>query len=135
MTVIIVVGVIVTIGVLIWGVFAINNYCDEKYEYKPFGIGNTLLMVLVWIFGLVALFSIPEAGSSLQLYEHLVNFDLSGEYLDSISAIFIGLGIMLVFLIRVTIKTNFLIAILALLIQLIGAIFIIIIAFLFVKKK
>ncbi len=101
-----IVGAVLGLGLLVWSAFALNTYSENKYSYSPFNIRTILGMVgtvLLLIFGAVVISEPVALKNSLMIISIICFFAI---------------------LIRISIKTNFIIGVYSTIIILIASIII-----------
>jgi uncharacterized protein len=106
-----IVGAILLLLLIIGSVPRMNNACATKYQYKPFNITNTLLMLLPYICLLGALVYYDTSQAAIYYFWNLNQL------------IFLGVGLLVIvcLLVKIVFRTNIFIGIYATLLLLIGA--------------
>ena len=119
LTIVVIVAIIVGVA---GGANALNKYSEERYEYRPFTLSTVSVTFLAAILFLVAMFWVdPELGT----------YGTDAIVMGAASAVlYLGLAV------RLVLKTNVLIGVLAALIHLVGAVVLIfIVAVIFLWRQ
>lgn len=115
MTVLAILGAFFFIAIIVWSIDAIDEYSENKYDFRPFSIKNTALMLIPPVLLLLTHFFIKE-GASWQDNLHDLNI---------IVLIILALISFLGIFIYIAKNSNFYIALYSSTLQVIGAVIII----------
>lgn len=117
------VGLFIFIGIAL----AINEKCEERYQYKPFNIGNTSAMAIA--IGLVgaSLFILPEGHNIQAALEQAIQLEFPEQTLNSVALVGISILIAVFVYINLIVKTNIFVATFAFIVQLVAAVLLIVI--------
>ena len=125
MTVVKIVIAIAAIALIGWLLSRMQTYSEKKYGFPPFSLITFAIMVVGWVFFLLAIYVLPEQNTMREVYAAIKAISFPKPISNSIALVLLsGIAFLFVFGL-VTIKTNPIFALIATIVQAIGALLIV----------
>src|SRR5208337_1090619 len=115
MTVLAIIGGLILLAILVISIIEIDEYSENKYDYKPFSIKNTCLMIIPPALAL----------SSVFFYDKQLPWQQNLHNLNIIILLILAIISFILIFIRIAISTNFWIALYSSIIQFFAALIIV----------
>jgi mannose/fructose/N-acetylgalactosamine-specific phosphotransferase system component IIC len=108
MTVLIILGVLMGIGILAWLAKSLDEYARHKYKFSMLNRWHFGALVAALALTFLAAYLVPEEEELLGVLRSVTTFDMTMEASNSVVLVGLALIVCLVVLARLVVNTNFL---------------------------